>query len=107
MQFLVIGHDGTDEQAKERRAAARSRHIELGEELLRAGKLWYGAALLDETGGMNGSMYLMDFDDEAELQAWLDAEPYVTGGVWRSVEVHRANVRDPWQFSRPREFFET
>jgi hypothetical protein len=52
-------------------------------------------------------MYLLDFASEEEMQAWLDSEPYVTGDVWKSVDVYKCNVRDPWQFSRPREFFES
>src|SRR5207248_2809172 len=99
MQFLVIGLDGTDAEAGARRAAVRQQHIDLGEQLRQVGNLWFGAALLDDSGGMNGSMYLVDFASRAELQAWLDREPYVTGGVWQSIEVRRASVRDPWQFS--------
>jgi uncharacterized protein YciI len=106
MQFLIIGLDGTDEKAMERRLAVREAHIKLGEEFRQAGNLWFGSALLDESGKMNGSMYLVDFQDEKELHAWLDREPYVTGDVWKTVEVRPANVRDPWQFSRSREFYE-
>ncbi len=106
MQFLIVGLDGTDGKATERRLAARQMHIEKGDELLEAGNLWFGAALLDEAGQMNGSMYLVDFDDEAALQQWLDEEPYIKGGVWQTLEVRRASVRDPWQFSRPRAFYE-
>ncbi len=107
MQFVIIGLDGTDEKALERRLAVRAKHIELGEELRQSGNFWYGAALLNQDGQMNGSMLLMDFESEEKLQEWLDKEPYVTGDVWRSVEVRRCNVRDPWQFNRPQEWFES
>ena len=106
MQFLIIGKDGTDEKAQERRQTARPAHIVLGEKLLASGNLWYGAALLNDAGQMIGSMFVMDFPSEKELQEWLDQEPYVTHGVWKSVEVQKCNVRDPWQFSKPKEFFE-
>jgi len=106
MQFIVIGLDGTDEQAMDRRMAARQAHIQLGEELKQAGNLWFGAALLSDSGQMNGSMYLLDFKTEEELQAWLAKEPYVKGEVWKQIEIRRASVRDPWQFSQPREFYE-
>jgi len=106
MQFVVIGKDGADSEAYNRRLAARPAHIALGEELLASGNMWYGAALLDNNGKMIGSMLLMDFASEEELQAWLAKEPYVTGKVWESVEINRCNVRDPWQFNRDREFFE-
>ena len=106
MQFLVIGLDGIDPDAKARRLAARPHHIQLGYELLQSGNLWYGAALLDEAGNMSGSMYFVDFKNEEELKEWLAREPYVTGGVWKTVDVRRASVRDPWQFNRSRDFFE-
>jgi uncharacterized protein YciI len=106
MQFLIIGKDGTDSEALNRRLAARPAHIELGNELTAQGHMWYGAALLNDSGTMVGSMLLMDFPSEKELNEWLAREPYVTGDVWRSVEVQRCNVRDPWQFNRPKEFFE-
>lgn len=106
MQFLVIGRDGKDEKATERRLAARQAHIDLGEELRQSGNMWYGAALWDDKNNMIGSMLLMDFPSEKELHDWLDKEPYVTGKVWEKVEVQKCNVRDPWQFNRPREWFE-
>ena len=55
---------------------------------------------------MKGSMLLMDFNSEDELNAWLALEPYVTQDVWRAIEVHKCNVREPWQFNRPKEFFQ-
>ena len=41
MQFLVIGHDGKDEKAMERRQAVRQAHIDLGDKLLKSGNMWY------------------------------------------------------------------
>lgn len=106
MQFLIIGRDGKDEKALERRLATREAHIKLGDELVKAGNMWYGAALWDDRDNMIGSMLVMDFPSEKELQAWLGHEPYVTGNVWQEVEVQRCNIRDPWQFNRPKEWFE-
>jgi uncharacterized protein YciI len=107
MQFVIMGRDGTDSEAMSRRLAARPAHIALGDKLLESGNMWYGAALLDEGGKMIGSMLLVDFPSEKELQGWLAVEPYVTGKVWESIEIQRCNVREPWQFNRSREFFET
>lgn len=106
MQFLIIGIDGDDDKALERRLAARGAHIALGDELLAAGNMWYGAAILRDDGSMRGSALFMDFKDEAELHEWLKREPYVTGDVWRSLTIHRCNTRDPWQFNRSKDFFE-
>jgi len=107
MQFLVIGMDGTDSEALNRRLAARPAHLALGDELVASGNMWYGAALWDDDGKMKGSMLLMDFSSEQELQGWLAKEPYMTGDVWKSVEIHKCNVREPWQFNRPKEFFDS
>lgn len=106
MQFLIIGRDGDDKDAMNRRLAAREQHIALGEELIRKGNMWYGAAIVDEQGNMKGSTLFMDFDTEEGLNDWLKVEPYVTGSVWRDVEVITCNTREPWQFNRSREFFE-
>ena len=106
MQFLVIGLDGTDEKAMERRLAVREDHIKLGDKLVKEGNVWYGAVLLDDDGNMNGSVFMVDFPSEKELNEWLEKEPYVTGGVWKKISIHKCNTRDPWQFNRPKEFFE-
>ena len=106
MQFLVIGMDGTDAGAKDRRATFRADHIALGDKLVASGNMWYGAALLNDDGSMKGSMLMMSFPSEKELQAWLDIEPYKTGGVWEQVYIHKCKTRDPWQFNRPKEFFD-
>ena len=107
MQFLVIGLDGTDNKAMDRRLAARKNHIKLGDKLLASGNMWYGAALLDDDGKMKGSVFIMNFPSEKELKKWLKIEPYVTGNVWKSVKIHKCNVREPWQFSRAKKFFDS
>jgi len=107
MQFIVIGLDGSDDKAPERRMAAREDHIEMGDKLLKSGSLWYGAALLNDDDTMKGSLYVVDFPSEKELQEWLDKEPYVVGKVWQSITVHKSNTREPWQFNRPKSFFQS
>lgn len=106
VQFLVLGFDGDDEGASERRQAARPHHIALGDEMLADGSLWYGAALTGGHGEMIGSMYIVDFPSRDDLDSWLEREPYVTGGVWQRVEIHPCSTREPWQFNRPKEFFD-
>lgn len=107
MQFLIIGLDGTDDKAMDRRLAVRDQHIALGDELLKSGNMWYGAALWDDNGNMKGSALMMDFESEAKLQEWLDKEPYVVGDVWRELTIHKCNTRDPWQFNQSKEWFES
>ena len=105
MQFLVIGLDGTDDKAMERRLAVREDHIKLGERLVKSGNTWYGAALLDDNGNMKGSVFMVDFPSKKELNRWLEREPYVTGDVWQDITIHKCNTREPWQFNRLKEFF--
>ncbi len=105
MQFVIIGLDGTDKDAPARRQTAREDHIKRGDELLAAGNLWYGAALLNDDGTMKGSMYVVSFPSEKELHGWLDKEPYVVSKVWKDITVHKSNTRDPWQYSHPKEWF--
>ena len=106
MQFLVIGKDGKDEKAIERRMAVREAHLKLGDEMEASGNRWYGCVMLDDDGKMIGSMAVMDFPSEKEVQEWLAREPYVVGKVWETVEVCKCNVKDPWKFNRPQSFFE-
>lgn len=106
MQFLIIGKDGTDENAPKRRLDARQAHMELGEKLRQSGNMWYGAALWDDNNEMCGSALLMDFPSEKELHEWLNSEPYKTQRVWQTIEILKCNVRDPWQFNRDKEFFD-
>lgn len=106
MQFLIIGRDGKDSKALERRLKVRPAHIERGEKLRQAGNFWYGAALWGDNDQMIGSMLLMDFPSEKELHEWLKDEPYITGKVWEKIEIQKCNVRDPWLFNRPQEWFE-
>ena len=87
MQFLVVAKDGTDESALERRKRTRPTHLESIQPLVDGGNVLVGGAILNDTGDMIGSMLLVEFPDRAELDAWLAADPYVTEGVWREVEV--------------------
>ena len=87
MQFLVIARDGTDPAALDCRMAARGPHFERLPAMLAAGEMLMGGALLDDDGKMIGSTALVDFPDRAALDRWLAVEPYVTGDVWRDIEV--------------------
>jgi len=93
MQFIVLGYDGTDDKALDRRLAAREAHLKLAKEMFGDGKWLYAAAILDEVGKMIGSMIVCDFPSRRELEEeWLKSEPYVIGRVWQGIEVNRAQV---------------
>ncbi len=87
MKFMVVGRDGTDAHALERRMASRQAHIELGDKMKADGNLSYAAAILDESEKMIGSILICDFASRNELDKWLESEPYVKGDVWREIEI--------------------
>lgn len=88
MQYIITTYDR--ENALGRRMAARPRHLEgvknLGNHILCAG------GLLDGEGNMKGSVLIVDFEDRAELDEYLNSEPYILESVWEKVEVRPMNV---------------
>ena len=87
MQFMIVAYDGTDEDALNRRLAVRDSHIAGAIELKNKGNLIAGGAILDDAGSMIGSTTYVEFESRAELDAWLERNPYVTGGVWRDITI--------------------
>ncbi len=93
MQFLVLGYDGTDEEAPARRQAVREAPLKGFKEKAAQGIFLYGSAILDDDGKMIGSMIVCDFPSkEAMHEQWLINEPYILGEVWKRIEIHRAQV---------------
>lgn len=92
MQFLVIAHDGEDPQAPDRRLKARPAHIDGALRMKEKGSMLSGGAILDDDGKMIGSAMFVEFPTRAALDAWLETDPYVTGGVWRRIEVRPFRV---------------
>ena len=97
MQFIVIGRDGTDENALERRMAAREEHLATAKKMHESGNWLYAAAILNDEGKMAGSMIVCNFESREALdKEWLDNEAYVKGNVWETVEVQQAAVAPFW-----------
>ena len=86
-QYPAIAHDGTDDAAPARRLAARPAHLELIRPLVERGWLIARGAIPNNAGRMAGSVVFMAFPTRDELDAWLERDPYVTGGVWQRIEV--------------------
>jgi uncharacterized protein len=98
VQWLIIARDGTDAQAPERRIAARGAHLENAARLQASGHLLVGGALTDDAGQMIGSACIAQFATRAELDAWLRTDPYVTGNVWRDIQVMPYRVAPHYDF---------
>ena len=87
MQFLVIAYDGTDEGAAARREAARPAHIVTVTKLKEEGHIRIGGAILDDDGAAVGSAAVFEFDTRADLDRYLESDPYVTEGVWQDITI--------------------
>jgi len=85
--YVVHAYDGTDPNAPARRMAVRPAHFDGARRLKAEGHFILGGALLDPDGRMIGSMMLLDFANETELQAWLAWEPYVQNKVWERIDI--------------------
>jgi uncharacterized protein len=87
MQFILLAYDGTDTLALERRLKVRDDHLNGINGLKKTGEFLVGGAILDEAGKMIGSMIVYDFPDRESLDKMLKDEPYITGGVWKEIEI--------------------
>jgi uncharacterized protein YciI len=97
MQFVVTGHDGSDQEAVARRLAKREEHLKAADKMKQAGILKFATALLDDDGKMIGSILVVDYPKREDLDAWLKVEPYILGDVWRSVDVRPCRVAPMFQ----------
>lgn len=91
MIYAIIGEDIPN--SLEKRMAARPAHLKRVDELIAAGKLVLGGAFpaIDSNdpgpAGMTGSLIVAEFSSLEEATAWINADPYVTEGVFAKVTV--------------------
>lgn len=95
MQFAVVAYDYTDGEALERRLACREAHLSGIRELAKRGNFLSGGAILSDDGKMIGSNAHFQFADRQALDAWLEAEPYMTGRVWEHADIREVRLVDP------------
>ena len=81
MLFVIIGHDGPDGAAL--RPKMRPAHLENLRPLVIAGKVKIAGPFTDGSG----SLIIVDMESEADAVAFANGDPYVTSGVFASVEV--------------------
>ncbi|HEK21403.1 MULTISPECIES: YciI family protein [unclassified Mucilaginibacter] len=86
-QYLVTAYDFTDEGAYERRMNVRPHHLDGAKELKESGNYVFAGAMLDDDGRMIGSVMILQFESEEQLEAWKQREPYITQQVWETVDV--------------------
>ena len=91
MWYVVLARDvpGTLAQRVATRPAHRERLVALQDagRLLLAGPLPGIDAEDPGPAGFVGSLVIVDFPSQADAQAWAQADPYFTAGVYASVDV--------------------
>jgi uncharacterized protein YciI len=91
MLYAIISHDRPDSLSKRR--AARPAHLQRLQALQDQGRLVlagpHPSIDADDPGeaGFSGSLVVAEFSDLRAAQAWADADPYVSHGVYEEVTV--------------------
>ncbi len=91
MWYAIVGHDAPN--SLEKRMNNRPAHVARLQELQAQGRLMvagpFPAIDSEDPGaaGFTGSLIIAEFPSLAEAEAWVDAEPYLSGGVYEKVTV--------------------
>lgn len=91
MLYAIWGEDIPDSSA--RRAAARSAHLARIQPLVDSGRIVIAGPLpaVDSPdpgpAGMSGSLIVAEFESLDAAREWIQADPYVTEGVFARVTV--------------------
>ena len=93
-QYLIIAQDGRDGDALDRRKEVRPLHLAGARKLKENGNFVIGGAMLDEGNNMRGSIMIVQFETQDDFRHWYDNEPYITGGVWKEIEVKPFRVAE-------------
>lgn len=91
MLYTIIGQDIPD--SLEKRMASRSAHVARLQLLQTQGRLLlagpFPAVDTEDPGvaGFTGSLIVAEFSSLTEAQSWANADPYLTNGVYKEVNV--------------------
>lgn len=91
MLYALIGEDAPG--ALDKRLAVRARHLDRLKALAAAGRIAlagpFPAIDAPDPGpaGFTGSLIVAEFASQAEAEAWLAGDPYVTEGVFARTSV--------------------
>lgn len=86
-QYLITAYDYTDAGALERRMSNRTHHFDIAKELKKNDNFIFGGAILNYKGKMIGSIMVMQFESEEQLETWKQTEPYITQKIWESYDI--------------------
>jgi len=91
MLYMILGEDIP--KSMEKRMAARPAHLAHVQELIDAGRMILAGPLpnIDSPdpgpAGMGGSLLVAEFESLEAAKAWINADSYVTQGVFARVTV--------------------
>lgn len=60
--------------------------------MIRSGNILFSTAILDDNEQTIGSMRVLQYESRAELDEWLENEPYVQQNVWQSIDIKRCRM---------------
>ena len=69
-QYLVTAYDYTYEDSLQNRMNVRPHHLDGAKELKEKGNFILGGAMLNDEGKMIGSVMILQFETDEELEAW-------------------------------------
>ena len=93
-QYLIIAYDGSDNEAPDRRKTVRPAHLAGAKKLKILNQFITGGAILDEYNNMRGSVMIVQFENDEAFKEWYDNEPYITHGVWKTIDVKPFRVAE-------------
>jgi uncharacterized protein YciI len=93
-QYVIMARDGKDDQALNRRIEARPVHLAGAAKLKANNNFVIGGAILNDAGQMEGSVMILQFETEEQYNNWYNNEPYITSGVWKTIEVKPFKVAE-------------
>ncbi len=82
MKFVILGYDGPDGETK--RKIHRPAHLAHLEPLDAKHRVILAGPLTDKAG----SLIVLEADSLEEVQALVQADPYVKEGIFERVEIH-------------------
>ena len=92
MYYAIHAYDAPDSMNKRR--AVRPAHLERLKELKQQQRLLMAGPFFNQDtnnpaqGGIKGSLIIAEFSDLQTAKEWASADPYVTAGVYQTIEVH-------------------
>ena len=92
MPFYIVVALDDEEHSVTRRDALRAQHLDYVLADDRAIQ-FVGPMLREDDGSFCGSIYVFNAPTAADVQRWLDDEPYHRGGVYRDVLIRPFEVR--------------